>query len=206
MEFWNSLLIEKSWKILQDLKKEHFRFIVIGGWAAYLWTQQHKSKDIDIILPELKDLTILKQRYSLQKNDHLKKYEVKFEDLDLDIYVPYYSQLTIPVHDIAKETAKVQGFEVVLPEVFLLLKQGAEFDRRDSIKGQKDRIDIMTLLCYAPLNFKKYDVFLDAYNLKHFRVRLKEIVQIFQEYTYLQMNAKDYAKKKKELLVLFNKR
>ncbi|MEK6868552.1 MAG: hypothetical protein AABX98_07040 [Nanoarchaeota archaeon] len=64
MEFWNSLLTEKSWKILQDLKKEKFRFIVIGGWAAYLWTQQHKSKDIDIILPELKDLTILKNMIS----------------------------------------------------------------------------------------------------------------------------------------------
>lgn len=159
----------------------------------------------DIILPELKDLGILKQRYSLQKNDNLKKYEVNLEDLDLDIYVPYYSQLTIPVHDIAKETARVQGFEVVLPEIFLLLKQGAELDRRDSVNGQKDRIDIMTLLCYAPLNLKKYDHLLHKYTLQQFRQRLKEIVQTFQDYTYLQMNAKDYAKKKKELLALFTK-
>ena len=61
MEFWNSLLTEKSWNILQELKKENFRFIVIGGWAMYLWTKQHKSKDIDIILPAIKDLEFLKK-------------------------------------------------------------------------------------------------------------------------------------------------
>ena len=43
MEFWNSLLTQKSWELLQKLSKEKFRFILIGGWAAYLWTKQHKS-------------------------------------------------------------------------------------------------------------------------------------------------------------------
>jgi len=47
-EFWNSFLTEKSWEILQKLKKQH-KFILIGGWAIYLLTNQQKSKDIDII-------------------------------------------------------------------------------------------------------------------------------------------------------------
>ncbi len=48
-QFWNSLLTEKSWKILHELKKG-YSFIVIGGWAVYLLTRQQKSKDIDILV------------------------------------------------------------------------------------------------------------------------------------------------------------
>ncbi|MBI4139644.1 hypothetical protein HY483_01640, partial [Candidatus Woesearchaeota archaeon] len=69
MEFWNSDLTEKSWSILQDIQKEKFRFVLIGGWASYLWTKQHKSRDIDIIIPDYKELEILKKKYSLNKND-----------------------------------------------------------------------------------------------------------------------------------------
>lgn len=185
---------------MQELKKENFRFIIIGGWAAYLWTRQHKSKDIDVILPNIKDLDFLKQKYELRKNDNLKKYEIKFEEIDLDIYVPYYSQLAISLEDV--ETSKVEGFEVVTPEILLILKQGAEFDRSESVKGQKDRIDIMTLLCYSGVNFKKYDELLEKNKLKGYRQRLKEIITNFKDLKHLNLNVKDYSKKKKELLKL----
>ncbi len=201
MEFWNSVLTEKSWNILIDLKKEPFQFVVIGGWAAYLWTRQHKSKDIDIVLSDLKQLDFLKQKYALQKNDSLKKYEIKFEEIDLDIYAPYYSQLTLPVDEIINNTTKIQGINVVAPEVLLILKQGAELDRKESVKGQKDRIDIMTLLLYAPVNFQKYHALLKKHTLLHLEQRLKEIVRSFSELKYLGINAKDFSKKKKELLV-----
>ena len=200
MEFWNSLLTQKSWNKLQELKKEGFRFIVIGGWAAYLWTKQHKSKDIDIILPDWKELEIVKQKYSLSKNDDLKKYEIKLEEFDVDIYIPYYSKLTLPIEDIATNTTKVEGFEVVLPEILLILKQGAELDRKDSIKGQKDRIDIMTLLCHAQIDFSKYNKLLVKYKLSHQRQRLKEIIQTFKDLKHLNVNVQQYAKIKKKLL------
>jgi hypothetical protein len=48
-DFWNSLLTEKSWEILQELRKKH-NFVLIGGWAVYLMTKQHKSKDIDMVI------------------------------------------------------------------------------------------------------------------------------------------------------------
>ena len=202
MEFWNSLLTEKSWKILLELKKEPFRFVVIGGWAAYLWTRQHKSKDIDIVLPNISDLDYLKKKYALQKNDHLKKYEIKMEEFDIDIYVPWYSQLPIHILEIMKETAKIEGIEVVSAEMLLLVKQGAEEAREASIKGQKHRIDIITLLCYAPVNLKKYYLLLKKYDLEHYFHRLKNIVRSFQECTYLTMNQKDWSRKRKELLLL----
>ncbi|MBI5001838.1 hypothetical protein HZC31_00470 [Candidatus Woesearchaeota archaeon] len=200
MEFWNSLLTEKSWKILQGMKKEPYSFIVIGGWAAYLWTKQHKSKDIDIILPNIKDLDFLKQNYDLKKNDHLKKYEIQFEEIDLDIYVPYYSQLTLPVEDIKREIITIEGIPVVAAEILLILKQGAEIDRKDSIKGQKDRIDIVTLLCFAPIDFKKYIFLLKKYNLEEYRIRVKHILTGFSDIKYLSLTHQEFVKIKKELL------
>lgn len=200
MEFWNSLLTEKSWKILQELKKEPFRFIVIGGWANFLWTRQHKSKDIDIIIPDFKELEILSKKYHLNKNDHLKKYEIKFGEIDIDIYLPYYSRLILPLETILKNLTKIEGFEVVQPEILLILKQGAELDRKESLKGQKDQIDILSLLCFAEIDFGKYRKLLKEKNLEHFRTRLKEIVQTFQEVRYLGMNVKDYARIKRELM------
>ena len=200
MEFWNSLLTQKSWNILQDLSKESFNFIIIGGWAAYLWTKQHKSKDIDVIIPEFKDLEIIKQKYILKKNEHLKKYEIQIEEIDIDIYVPYYSQLALPLEDLVNYTTKVESFDVVIPEVLLILKQGAELDRRESIKGQKDRIDIMTLLCYTDIDFKKYRELITKYNLRHFEKRLKEIILSFKEVKYLNLNLNEFAKYKKEIL------
>lgn len=200
MEFWNSMLTEKSWKIMQDLKKEKFRFIIIGGWAAYLWTKQHKSKDIDILIPDFNELGLLNKKFVLNKNDRLRKYEIKFEEIDVDIYVPYYSKLSLPVEDIIKKTTKIEGFEVVQPEVLLALKQGAEWDRKDSIKGQKDRIDIITLLCYANPDFKKYQELLFQHKLDSYRQRLKEILVGFTDVQYVGMNIKEYAKIKKELL------
>src|SRR3990167_9406883 len=110
VQFWNSQLTEKSWNIMQDIKKEGWRFIVIGGWATYLWTRQHKSKDIDIIIPDFDTLSVLKKKYDLKKNDHLKKYEILFGAIDVDLYVPYYSQLTLPIEIIAKQTSFVEGF------------------------------------------------------------------------------------------------
>src|SRR3989344_4490106 len=96
-EYWNSLLTEKSWQILQDLRRE-YNFILIGGWAVYLFTKQQKSKDIDIVVG-INELEKLKGG-GLGKNDNLKKYEIKKEEIDVDIYVEHYSKLAIPVEDI----------------------------------------------------------------------------------------------------------
>ena len=100
MEFWSSILTEKSWNLLKKLSKDKFRFILIGGWAAYLWTGLHKSKDIDIVIYDFKDLEYLKENYDLRKNDSLKKYEIKFDEIDVDVYVIHYSKLTLDIKDI----------------------------------------------------------------------------------------------------------
>ena len=57
-EFWHNLITEKSFGLLQNLRKQ-FDFILIGGWAVYLYTQSLKSKDIDIYIPFWSNLGLL---------------------------------------------------------------------------------------------------------------------------------------------------
>jgi hypothetical protein len=199
MEFWTSALTEKSWKILLDLKK--FDFILIGGWAAYLWTGLHKSKDIDIVLKNFNDLSFLKENYDLVKNDNLKKYEIKIEEIDIDVYVPFFSKLAVPVEEIRNHTTKIQNIEVVKPEMLLILKQGAEQDREHSVKGEKDRIDIITLVFYADIDFKEYFRLLEKYRLEHFCKRLKKIISDFKEVKYVNMTPRELKLKKKEIII-----
>ena len=199
-DFWNSLLTEKSWEILTKIAKEPFKFIVIGGWATYLWTRLHKSKDIDVAIADISELQYLKQKYDLKKNDNLKKYEISFGEIDLDIYVAYFSRLPIPVEDLQNHSAKVDGFPVLKPEALLILKQGAEFDRRESVKGTKDQIDIMALLCYAPVDIRLYFELLKKYHLNGYYERLKNIINNFQDYSYLNLTPRQFKLRKKEIL------
>lgn len=199
-EFWNSLLTEKSWNLLKELKKKPFRFVLIGGWAAYLWTKLHKSKDIDIVIYDFKDLEYLKKNYELRKNDSLRKYEIKFGEIDVDIYAAYYSKLTLPVKEIRKHSAKMENIEVVSPEILLILKQGAEKDRENSVKGIKDRIDIMCLVLFSEIDFKKYISLLEKYKLEYFLTRLRKIINSFTEIKYLNLNPREFKVKKKGLL------
>ncbi len=200
MDFWNSIITEKSWKILQELQQKQFHFILIGGWAAYLWTNLHKSKDIDIIIPGFNDLNYLKKNYTLKKNDALQKYEIQFEEIDVDIYVPYYSKLIVPIEEIIKHTTTRENITVVQPEILLILKQGAEADRGHSTKGLKDRIDIVTLLCYVDIDFAQYYALLKKNKLEHFFSRLQNIISEFTEIKYVDLNPRQWKLKKKELM------
>ncbi len=197
MEFWNSLLTEKSWKILQELNKK-YRFIVIGGWAIYLWAKQQKSKDVDIVV-EINELQKLKQE-NLIKNDRLKKYEIKLEEIDVDIYVEHFSELAIPVSDLKKYSSKVEGFSVVLPEALLILKQKAEIYREYSVKGEKDRIDIMSILLFTKFDFKRYQDVLTRHKLEHYLDRLIKLIREFSDYGRFGLTPREFKLRKKRIV------
>ena len=197
MEFWNSHLTEKSWTALQELRKK-CNFIIIGGWATYLWTRQQKSKDIDIVV-SISELQKFKQE-NLSKNDSLRKYEIKKEEIDIDIYVEHYSKLTFPVHELKNYKAEVEGFSVVIPEALIILKQGAELDRENSVKGEKDRIDILSILFFSGFSYKKYREILKKYSLEKYIVRLVDIVKNFQDFNAFGLSPRDFKIRKKRIL------
>jgi hypothetical protein len=200
-EFWHESLTEESWRKLQELSKE-WDLTVIGGWSVWLWTKQHKSRDIDIIV-DFNELARLKEKYALAKNDRLKKYEIKMQGFDIDIYVPFYSKLALPVEELEKEKTTIDGISTVSCEALLILKQGAEIERRNTVKGQKDAIDILTLLIHAPVDFGKYSALLAKNKKENFSRELIGVITGFnpkEAEKYLGIGYKEFSKKKKELV------
>lgn len=194
MEFWNEIIIDKSFKVLQELKKR-FDFVLIGGWAVYFLTRAIKSKDIDLIV-DFENLMKMKSVLELKKTDFLKKYEGEIEGISIEIYVPYYSEFAVPVEEILKNVIVVENFKIPKPEILLILKQQAEMQRRESVKGQKDRIDIISLLMNEKINWKDYKVLVKKFGIKEYEERLKEIVRTAKtEFEYLGI--KDLRKIKK---------
>lgn len=202
MEYWNELITQKSWEYLHKLKD--IDFVLIGGWAAYLWTKSHKSKDIDIAV-DFDELEKLKGRFRLNKNDSLRKYEFKLDEVDIDIYVPYYSKLCLPLEFVIKNFTRIEGLKVVKPEILLILKQGAEIDRGESEKGLKDRIDIMDLLLKADIDFKKYRDILNKHKLKWYEQKLVSIIKGFKDINYLGLNPREFKLGKERLLKFIKK-
>lgn len=200
-EFWNESITQASWQKLQELSKE-MSFTLIGGWAAWLWTKQHKSKDIDIIV-DYKELEKIRQEYPLEKNDRLRKYEVKMQDFDIDIYLPHYSRLELPTEELLEEKVKIEGINTISCESLLILKQGAEIARRNSIKGRKDTIDIITLLLYAPISLEKYWKSLKEHGKESLK---KELITEIQEFEgkeseqYLGISFQQFQKWKREIV------
>ncbi len=175
MGFWHDVLIEKSWTVLLELRKR-YEFILLGGWAVYLYTKALKSKDIDIIV-DYNTLGLMGRELPLKKNERLRKYELLINDVEVEVYVPYFSNLGIPVEDVAASIRVLEGFKVPTPEVLLILKQAAEVERAGSVKGLKDRIDILALLIYSEIDFNAYLSLVNKYSLSSYRERLKNLVE-----------------------------
>lgn len=84
MPYYHDLITEQSWQELIQLH-QLIPFVLIGGWATYLYTKALKSKDIDIAI-DYPALSALKNAYDVQKNDR---------------YLPHYSKLGISVEKIS---------------------------------------------------------------------------------------------------------
>lgn len=200
MEYWNSLITEKSWRTLQELAESRLNFTLIGGWAAYLWTKTQKSKDVDIVLDTVNELEALKKRENLGKNESLRKYGIKHGEIDIDVYVPYYSKLAIPPEKIPEHSTKLEGFKVATPEALCILKQGAEEQRENTPKGLKDRIDIISLLLNTPFDYKKHKQLAEKYEHKNYPQRLQKTVTSFTEGRYINQNPHQLKQNKKKIL------
>lgn len=197
MPYYHDIIVEKSWKALCALRQK-YKFILIGGWAVFLYTKALKSRDIDFVC-DYDELMKLKSDYDLIKNDRLKKYEIHTGEFDVDIYVPFYSELAIPVPDLARMAKSLDGFEVLSPEALLILKQKAYLDRGGSMKGEKDKIDIISLL-NSPINFAGYKRLLKKYHLENFRENLIRLLKETREVPELSLGRHTLSKLKKSVL------
>jgi hypothetical protein len=197
-DYYNDLVTEKSWQTLQNLKKQ-IDFILIGGWAVYLYSQALKSKDIDIII-SYENLGELRNLYPITKNERLLKYEARNEEVQIDIYLPFYSNLGIPVEEIVKEKKKMAAFTAVAPEMLLILKQYTYKQRHLSAKGQKDRLDIFCLLSKVAFDWNHYHFLVNQHQLSGFSADLKQLIQSTVKIPELDLNEHAFSRLKKKII------
>jgi len=198
-EYYHNLVTDKSFQILQDFKRR-YDFILIGGWAVYLFAKNLKSKDIDCIVDH-SALQKIRVAHTLVKNERLKKYEIHIEEIDIDIYVRHYSDLGIPIEAIEEHTVQREGFVLPRPEILLLLKQKAYADRQGTPKGEKDRIDIVSLLTRVP-DFD-WGFYKKIIIQQHCAFRAKELHTLMTSVTAvpeLDLNQHSYSRWKKKIL------
>ncbi len=198
MQFYHDITTEKSFKFLQKLKK-NYDFILIGGWAVFLYTRALKSKDIDIVV-DYDELAKLKETHDVFKNDRLKKYEIKTGEFDVDIYLPHYSDLGVDIERIKTSAVAREGFRVPELEALLLLKLYAYESRRGSVKGQKDELDILSLAILPEFDWGKYKRLMKKSGFlkyhKQFLGLLKRTVRVEE----LGINEQKMAKIRKDIL------
>ncbi len=198
MQFYNDIITQRSFAYLQSMKKK-YKFILIGGWAVYLYSKSLKSKDIDIIV-DYDVLDSIKESDEIFKNERLRKYEINTGNFHDGIYVPYHSELGIDVTEIQNHVVNKEGFCAPALEILLLMKLFAWHNRRGSNKGQKDELDIFSLAFLPEFNWKKYLEFVKKFNFleygKEFMQLLKKTISVNE----LDVNEQKMSKIKKQIM------
>lgn len=197
MQYYHEIITEKSFRFLQELKKR-YRFILIGGWAVFLYSYSLKSKDIDIII-DYSELGKIKEEFAVSKNERLKKYEIKTGEFDVDIYLPRYSELGIDIDEIKKQTMIREGFVAPIPEILFLLKLFAFEQRRGSAKGRKDELDIFILMTTPEFNWDTYKKLVADFNFNLYHALFLDLLKRTTRVKELGFNEQKLSKIKKEI-------
>ncbi len=196
-EFWHELVTEKSWQILQEIHRQ-FPFVLIGGWAVYLYARSLKSKDIDIVI-DYDTLAKIRDAYPLTKNDRLKKYEIRLGEVDVDIYVPHFSNPGLPAEILLEGASTQEGFRVPRLDELLLMKENARNERRGSAKGEKDGLDLLSLLKTEALDWARYLALAKRHNPES-PARLKQFLETTADALPLGLNRHQLSRLKKRWL------
>jgi len=198
MTYYHDLITQKSWQVLKELSKS-YKFILIGGWAVYLYTKALKSKDIDLIM-EFEALSKLKLKLDVTKNERLKKYEARLGEVEIDIYAPFYSDPGLRAEEVGKWTTNIEGFTVPKPEILMILKQKAYAARKNSSKGRKDLLDILSFFLKTDFDWDLYSDLVLKYKKQEFLRELRETLKNTFEIKELNLNRHTFSRLKKAWL------
>lgn len=196
LQYWDDIITQQSWNELQTFNKK-YNFVLIGGWAVYLYSKTLKSKDIDVAV-NFDTLAQFKKDFNVRKNERLKKYEIKERNFDIDIYVEHYSNPGLPAEAILENAVGKDGFTVPVKEMLLILKQETLKKRQGSIKGEKDKIDIISLL-QEPIDSAEYEKLASLYNRKNLKDELIHLLNRTVEVKELGLNKQKMAQLKRRV-------
>lgn len=208
--YYNYLETDKSRDMLSRITGK-VDFVLIGGWAVNLYVDIQRSKDIDIaISPEQLEYF---RKYGVHDYGISVKYSV-INDVSIDLFINGISdkELTIPINEIFKHSVIMRGMKVVDKNMLLLLKLCGYF-REDTIKLDKDIIDVVSLLFYAGLDINQIRDYIDKYKIDERRghTGMLEYLDKSERLWEFISNTKDEYIKfktgvKKEINSVFNKR
>ena len=163
------------------------RTIVIGDIATYLYSVQNQfnmellEDDYDrkllIDIVNLKDLT---DYYGgCYENKCLNKYELEIDGIDYDVYLEHNHSLLFSYEELFKHSQLILDIRVPAIEHLLKLKLIAYEDNKLSIKGEKDKHDIIKLLCFADIqNQPNIEILIDnKFEFKHVIEQCYEILK-----------------------------
>lgn len=200
MEFWNSDITGESWNQLISLSKK-YKFVLIGGWAIYMYTKLQKSRDIDMVVDYVQTRPLFAD-FQMRNNPSLRKYEIKFQKFNVDVYTQFYSRLSVSPQDLLNNYRVIENIMVPRVEEMLILKPGAFYDRKSSMKGQKDRVDIAGLVFYSTVDYSRLRVLLNQYKKESYMDLLLDAVGNIDRHLlpYLNLNESTYSKIRKRTL------
>jgi len=128
--------------------------ILIGGWATFVRVGGEISLDIDLITSQASrhKLEQLMTDLSPSNNHQGRKLRATIDDVHLDIYLPYESQLggklRLKVEVLAEYPDEIsfERWTLLRLEAHIATKMAALLDRHFSEKGEKDAREILALL------------------------------------------------------------
>ncbi len=196
-QYYQDYYTDQSFELLKELNRE-LNMVLIGGWAVWLYTRMVKSKDVDLII-DYPELAKLYGNYQVAKNDRLKKYEVIKDDIHVDIYLPHYSMIGVPVEKLVKHQVKFEGYTVLRKEALVFTKQVAHRARFASHKGRKDKIDILSLVFLPDFDLDLYQELLVDFGFSEFKTDLGKIFKNTFEMPELNLNKHAFSREKKRI-------
>ena len=152
------------------------------------------------MIVEYGELGKLKEKYIVFKNDRLKKYEIKIEEIDIDIYLPHYSELGLPAEEIKKSPHNLDGFSVPVPEILLILKIYPFEKRKGTAKGEKDLIDIFSLIKEGVIDWQKYKEIIKEHGLLEIDKKFKELIPSVRPISEIGLSDHQMSRLKKKVL------
>lgn len=204
-------IYDKSLEILKqiiDAQEEHnFKFVLIGGWATWVYNPYMKSRDIDLVVHKadywkIKNF-LLSLGFSESYGGHLGKkgFAMLYEGdkIEIDVYDETVAGFDVmKVIKNAKEKViedKIVGVASITDLTTMKLKSA--IDRMGSAKGEKDISDLLAIL---DKHFKdiKWDIIMETIDKKEvanvMRILFSDIKQTQKFY---RLNFKKFQEMKK---------
>lgn len=162
--------------------------IIIGDIATYLYSVHNKfniklleydyDRKLLIDIVNLKDLT---DYYGgCDENKHLNKYELKINGIDYDLYLEHNHSLLFSYEELFEHSQLILDIRAPAIEHLLKLKLIAYEDRKQSIKGEQDKLDIIKLLYFADIK-NKHNVKILIDNKFEFKHVIEQCYEILKD-------------------------